>query len=101
MVLSVTVAIVAALLLGSHASPLVRFLLWPLATAASVTWLQVIHRFCVAFGALGIENFGRLGDEARVDPGQRAIDRRRAVQVTLEGALIGLVVTIAIAAIPV
>lgn len=92
---------VAGALVAVHAPPLARLLIWPLATAAAVTWLQVVHRFCVAFGALGLENFGRLGDERNVDERQRAADRRRAFQVVLEGALIGLIVALAVVAIPV
>jgi hypothetical protein len=76
-------------------------LFWPVATAGAVMWLQVVHRFCVAFGALGLENFGRLGQQHGVDAAIRAADRRRAFQLILEGALIGLVVTLAVAAIPV
>ena len=94
-------AVVAAVLVATHAPPLARLLIWPLATAAAVTWLQVVHRFCVAFGALGLENFGRLGEEAHVDERQRASDRRRAFQLILEGALIGLVVAVLVVAIPV
>jgi len=93
--------VVAGALVAVHAPPLARLLIWPLATAAAVTWLQVVHRFCVAFGALGLENFGRLGDERNVDERQRAADRRRAFQVVLEGALIGLIVALVVVAIPV
>ncbi|MEA2674835.1 MAG: hypothetical protein QOI92_2027 [Chloroflexota bacterium] len=84
-----------------HVPAPARLLLWPLAAGAAVTWLQVVHRFCVAFGALGLQNFGSLGGETHVDPAIRAADRRRAFQLILEGALIGLVVALAVAAIPV
>jgi hypothetical protein len=94
-------AVIAAILVGLDAPVPVRVLLWPVATAAAVTWLQVAHRFCVAFGALGLENFGRLGEERSVDPHVRAADRWRAVQLILEGGLIGLIVTLAVLAIPV
>lgn len=100
-VLTIAAAVVAALLVATAAPPPARLLIWPLATAAAITWLQVVHRFCVAFGALGLENFGRLGSEVHVDPRQRATDRRRALQLILEGSLIGLVVTLAVATIPV
>jgi len=100
-VATVLTALTAAALVATHASPLARLLIWPLASAAAVTWLQVVHRFCVAFGALGLENFGRLGEEVHVDERQRAMDRRRALQVIIEGALIGLVVALLVAAIPV
>ena len=95
-------AVVAALVLVVLDVPAVaRLLIWPLASAAAVTWLQVIRRFCVAFGALGLENFGRLGGQAPVDPSSRAADRRRAFELILEGALIGLAVALALAALPV
>jgi len=100
-VATILTAVVAAGLVGVHAPPMARLFIWPLATAAAVTWLQVVHRFCVAFGALGLQNFGRLGEEVHVDPEQRAADRRRAIQLILEGALVGLVVTLAVVAIPV
>jgi hypothetical protein len=101
--ISVTVAtaVIAAILVALATPALVRLLLWPLATAAAVTWLQVVHRFCVAFGALGLENFGRLGGQVAVDPRIRAADRRRALQLVLEGSLIGLVVSLVVVAIPV
>ena len=94
-------ALVAAALVAIHTPPLARLLIWPLATAAAVTWLQVVHRFCVAFGALGLENFGRLGEEVHVDERQRATDRRRALQLILEGSLIGFVVALMLAALPI
>ncbi|HTK44289.1 MAG TPA: hypothetical protein VL749_02905 [Patescibacteria group bacterium] len=98
---TVATALAAAVLVGIQAPPIARLLIWPLATAAAVTWLQVVHRFCVAFGALGLENFGRLGDEVHVDPRQRAADRRRALQLIFEGSLIGLIVALLLVAIPV
>lgn len=94
-----TVAI-AAVLVVMAAPGWVRFLIWPAAGAAAVTWLQVVHRFCVAFGALGLENFGRLGGESHVDSALRAADRRRALQLIAEGGAIGLVVALALAALP-
>jgi hypothetical protein len=101
LVATIMTALVAVALVALSAPPAVRLLIWPLATAAAVTWLQVVNRFCVAFGALGLENFGRLGDEVHVDRHQRSADRRRALQLILEGALIGLVVALLLVAIPV
>jgi predicted nucleic acid-binding Zn ribbon protein len=89
-VLTIVTALVAAALVAVHAEAAERLFIWPLATAAAVTWLQVVHRFC-----------GRLGEEVHVDERQRAMDRRRALQVIIEGSLIGLVVALLVAAIPV
>ena len=100
-VATVVTALAAAALVVLSAPPLARLLIWPLATAAAVMWLQVVHRFCVAFGAFGLENFGRLEEEHGVDTSQRAADRRRAAQLIVEGGLIGAVVALALAAAPV
>lgn len=88
--------LIAAVVVVIDVPPLARLLLWPLATAVGVTWLQVVNRFCVAFGALGLENFGGLGQQVGVDPGERAADRRRALLMILEGGLIGLALTLAV-----
>ena len=93
---SILFAVLVVAVVGLDAPVLVRFLLWPVATAVGVTWLQVTSRFCVAFGALGLENFGRLGRQVPVDSSQRSADRRRALMLILEGALIGLALTLAI-----
>jgi hypothetical protein len=99
-VLTGVAAVVAVVLLGSGLPPVARLAVWPFAAGAAVNWLQVVHQFCVAFGALGLENFGHLGEEVRVDLRQRAVDRRRALQLILEGSLIGLMVALLLVAIP-
>jgi hypothetical protein len=93
---SILFLVAAAGIIAIDVPPLARLLLWPLAAAVGVTWLQVTSRFCVAFGALGLENFGRLGRQVRVDGPQRAADRKRALQLIAEGAVIGLALTLAI-----
>lgn len=101
MVLTVAAAVVAVGLVAAHVQGLGRLLLlWPVATGAAITWLQVVHRFCVAFGALGLENFGRLGAQSAVDPTIRAADRRRALQLIAEGVAIGLVAALVLVAMP-
>ena len=99
--ISVVTAAAVVALVGLAVPAPARLVIWPLTTAAAVTWLQVIHRFCVAFGVLGMENFGRLGEQRSVDSPGRAADRRRALQLILEGGLIGLVVALAVVALPI
>lgn len=94
-------AVVAVALVASHVGPVGRLAIFPFAAGAAVNWLQVVRRFCVAFGALGVENFGRLGQEHRVDSVQRAADRRRALEMILEGSAIGLVVALGLALLPI
>ena len=99
-VFTVVAAAVAAALVAFHVPPAGRLLMFLFATGAAITWLQVVHRFCVAFGAFGLENFGRLGDETRVDQAQRAADRRKVAQLLLEGSVIGAAVTMAVEVLP-
>jgi hypothetical protein len=99
--LTALAALVAVALVALDAPPLARLLLFPFATGAAVNWAQVYHRFCVAFGALGIENFGRLGQSERVDAAQRAADRRRVVQLVLEGSAVGFALTLLLVIAPV
>ena len=93
---SIVFVLIAAAVVIVDVLPLARLLLWPVATGVAVTWLQVVHRFCVAFGALGLENFGRLGAQVEVDAAERAADRRRALHVIAEGAVIGLALTLVV-----
>jgi hypothetical protein len=98
---TVVAALVAVVLVAFDVPPAGRLILFPFATGAAINWLQVVHRFCVAFGAVGIENFGPIGGQVSVDRAQRAADRGRVVQLVLEGAAIGAVVTLALLVAPV
>jgi hypothetical protein len=98
--LAMVTVVVGVGLVATHAPAVARLVMWPLATAATVTWLQVVRRFCVRFGALGLENFGRLGSEQRVDPRTRAADARRAAEMILEGIVVGVLVTAAFLWLP-
>ena len=91
----VTILVAIGILVAGLPS-VARLALFPFAAAAAVTWLQVIRRFCVAFGAAGIRNFGSLGSATSVeDAAARAADRRTALRMGLEGALYGAFVTLA------
>jgi hypothetical protein len=97
------VALVALVALVTTGAPvLARVLLLPLAAGAGIAWLQVLRRFCVAFGAVGIRNFGALGTQETVgDLAARAADRRTAIRLIVEGSLYGLVATTAAILLPV
>ncbi len=101
MAFSVLAAIIAIALVALHVPTAARLAIFPFAAAAAVTWLQVVHRFCVGFAALGIENFGALGEEEKVDPQMRAADRARLAQLVLEGSAIGAAVTLLFVVAPV
>jgi hypothetical protein len=98
-----TFALVVAVALIASGIPVTgRVLLLPFAAGAAVTWLQVIRRFCVAFGAVGIRNFGALGTPESVgDSAARAADRRTAIRMIVEGSLYGLIITAVVMLLPV
>jgi hypothetical protein len=99
--ISVVTAVVAVALVLASVPQLGRALLWPFAAGSAVAWLQVTERFCVRFGALGLENFGALGAERRVVRDQLAADRRRAARLIGQGVLAGLVATVVFLVLPV
>jgi hypothetical protein len=80
-----------ALLLITHVPLLVRFSVALPAWGTAVAYLQAWRRFCVAFGTLGVFNFGQVGTTQRVeDPVARARDRRRALEMVLMGLVAGV-----------
>lgn len=97
---SILAAIVAVALVALDVPTTARLALFPFAAGAAVTWLQVVHRFCVGFAALGLENFGSLGEEHKADPALRAADRAKLAQLVLEGSAIGAAVTLLFVVLP-
>lgn len=80
------------LLVVIHAPLPMRFLIALPAWGTAVAYLQAWRRFCVAFGTMGVFNFGRVGSTERVlDPRKRARDRRRALEIVLLGLFAGVV----------
>jgi hypothetical protein len=92
---------IALALLALDTSPLARLAIWPFAGGAAIAWLQVVHRFCVRFGIGGIQNLGELGDERPVERGFLEADRWRSWQLIGQGLLIGLVVAVVFANLPI
>jgi hypothetical protein len=84
------------------APPLARLIVALPAAGAAVAYLEAALKFCVAFGSRGAFNFGALGTLATVaDPSARSRDRRRALEISLAGALIGLAVGAIAVALPI
>jgi hypothetical protein len=100
-VLSIATVVASIGLVAAGVPHAGRLVVWPLAAATGVTWLQVTSRFCVRFGLGGLENFGRLGGEQKVAPGLAEADQRRALKLIAEGALAGLAATLVLAVLPV
>lgn len=81
-----------ALLITTHVPLLARFSVALPAWGTAVAYLQAWRRFCVAFGTMGVFNFGQVGSTERIsDPQARARDRRRALEIVLLGLFAGVV----------
>ncbi|MGA0913888.1 MAG: hypothetical protein ACO3RC_01795 [Candidatus Nanopelagicaceae bacterium] len=62
----------------------------------SVGYVQSRKKFCMAYGFAGSFNLGKLGELARVsDPADRAADRKMALRILLEAALLAIALTAA------
>jgi len=99
--LVVTLVLLAALV-WTGAPHWTRILVALPAAGSAVGYLQAYLRFCAAFGALGVFNFGaRLEVQPVSDPGARARDRLRALQIFAASAVIGLAVGVLAVLLPV
>jgi len=60
----------------------------------SVGYVQSRKKFCMAYGFAGTFNLGKLGELARVsDPADRKADRKMALRILLEAAVLALALT--------
>jgi hypothetical protein len=92
----------AGALLAGGVPQIARLAVLPFAVTAAVTWLQVVRRFCVAFGAAGVQNFGSLGSTERVDdPAERVAHRNVALRMIVEGIVYGAIATAILVLLPV
>ncbi|MCU0484148.1 MAG: hypothetical protein MUC54_07790 [Chloroflexi bacterium] len=99
------VAVAAALAVGLVAVGAPDWSRWlvalPLAGGAAGL-LQAHLRFCAAYGLAGLRNFGPLGRASSVaDDAARRADRRRALQIGLASAAVGLAGAAVLVALPV
>ncbi len=98
--LAVTIVLFVTLL-WAGAPHWTRILLAIPAGASAVGYLQAYLRFCAAFGALGVFNFGERRDVTRVsDDRARARDRLRALQIFAASGVIGLAVGVIAVVLP-
>lgn len=89
------------LLIVLQAPPPVRFILALPAAGTAIAFLQVVLKFCVAFGSLGVFNFGEVGTVHHIaDAAARSRDRWRAMRMILAGLAIGVIVGILAVVLP-
>jgi len=93
--------VIAAALVAIGAPIALRTIVFLPLAGGLVSWLQVRRRFCVAFGLMGVLNFGGLGAVEQVaDRAARAADRRAALGMIVEGSLAALVLTVLFVLLP-
>ena len=69
------------------------FIFFP-AMAASVGYVQARKKFCLAYGYMGVFNFGKAGDTSAVkDPVALSADRKYATKVLLQSCIPAAVLT--------
>jgi hypothetical protein len=72
----------------------------PMAIGA-IGFLQARFRFCAAYGAAGVRNFGAPGTVDRVeDAAARRADRSKAVAIVLAGGAIGIAAALGFVIVP-
>ena len=92
----------AVVLLLIDAAPILRSAVFPSLAGGLVALEQVRRRFCVAYAAAGVRNFGPLGaPQAVADAGDRASDRRAALWLVTYTSAIALAATLLFVALPV
>jgi hypothetical protein len=91
-----------AVLLAVGAPHWFRLALVVTAGVSASGYLQAWLHFCAAFGSAGVYNLGPLGTAEQVaDPRAHSLDRRRSLQIGLASLLLGLLVAVGAALLPI
>jgi hypothetical protein len=84
----------AAGLIGSNAPTTSRWGLFAPLMVFSVGFIQSRKKFCMAYGFMGTFNLGTLGDLSRVQsPEDRKADRKTALTILAQSALLAVTLT--------
>ena len=82
-------------LIGSNAPASARWGLFVPLMVFSVGFIQSRKKFCLAYGFMGTFNLGKLGDLSRVQSAEdRKADRKTALTILVQSALLALSLTI-------
>lgn len=67
----------------------------------SIGFIQSRKKFCLAYGLMGTFNLGKLGDLTRVQsPEDRKADRKTALSIFAQSAILALAITILLVYLP-
>jgi hypothetical protein len=88
-------------LLSTHSSHIVRLVALAPTMIFATGLVQSAKRFCLAFGLLGVFNFGTLGKTQSVEAkAARAADRKTAIGILLQSFVIAFLMTAIIELLP-
>ena len=88
-------------LIGTDAPASARWGLFLPLMVFSVGFIQSQRKFCLAYGLMGTFNLGKLGDISRVQsPEDRNADRKTALIIFSQSAILALVLTIILVFLP-
>lgn len=88
-------------LIGSNAPASARWGLFVPLMVFSVGFIQSRKKFCLAYGLMGTFNLGKLGDLSRVQSAEdRKADRKTALTILVQSALLALTLTIVSVLLP-
>ncbi len=89
-------------LIGADAPTSARWGLFIPLMVFSVGFIQSRKKFCLAYGLMGTFNLGKLGDISRVQsPEDRKADRKTALLILAQSALLALTLTVLLVLLPV
>ena len=88
-------------LIGTNSPASARWGLFVPLMVFSVGFIQSRKKFCLAYGLMGTFNLGKLGDISRVQsPEDRKADRKTALTILAQSAMLALVSTATLVALP-
>jgi len=88
-------------LIGTNSPASARWGLFVPLMVFSVGFIQSRKKFCLAYGLMGTFNLGKLGDISRVQsPEDRKADRKAALTILAQSALMALTLTAILVVLP-
>ena len=91
----------ASTILGTEQSRFIRLSIFLPAMIFAVGFIQARKKFCLAYGLAGTFNFGKLGSITKVQSEQdKKADRKTAINIFVQSALLAAAITLVFFALP-